>query len=89
MKLPLEEKIDKEKLKALTERVLDKVNHLARESHKRHVTIKDRHHRPFVSFPMTLGIAAAVALPIIATLGLAAFLINDWQVDVHKREEEE
>lgn len=78
----------KEHLRAKTERLLEKVNHLARESHKRHVTIKDRHHRPFLHFPMTLGIAAAVALPIIATLGLAAFLINDWQVDIKKREEE-
>ena len=81
-------KLTKEVLKKTTEHVLEKVNHLARESHKRHVTIKDRHHRPFLAFPMSLGIAAAVALPIIATIGLAAFLINDWQVDVHKREEE-
>lgn len=84
----LKEKITSPEVRATTEKVLDKVNHLARESHVRRVTIKDRHHRPFLVFPMSLGIAFAVILPIIAGLGLAAFLINDWKADVHRHDAE-
>lgn len=82
----MDKQITKEKVRVKTEEILERVNHLARESHKRHITIKDRHHRPFLVFPMSLGIIATAALPVIAILGLAAFLINDWQVELKKHD---
>jgi hypothetical protein len=82
------EQVRREELPANVEKVYHKVNHLAREAHVRHVTIKDNKHRHLVTFPMTFGIAAALILPLIATLGLAAFLINDWKIAVEKREQE-
>jgi hypothetical protein len=78
--------ITKETLQVSGEKIYHNVNELARAAHARHVTIKDHKHRHLVSFPMTFGIAAALILPLIATMGLAAFLINDWKVDVEKRE---
>lgn len=84
----IREKITSPEVWAKTEKVLDKVNHIARETHKRHVTIKDRHHRSFIKFPMSLGIALTLILPVFAAAGLAAFLMNDWRVHVEKQESE-
>ena len=81
------ENITKEELRVKGEKIYHKVNELAREAHTRHVTIKDHKHRHLVTFPMTFGIVAALILPIIAGLGLAAFLINDWQAAIEKYED--
>jgi hypothetical protein len=83
----LNESVTREALRVSGEKIYHKVNELARAAHVRHVTIKDHKHSHLVSFPMTFGIAAALILPLIATVGLAAFLINDWKVDIHKRDE--
>lgn len=85
----MKEQITKTKLKSHTVKVYHKVNDLAQKAHAHRVIIKDHKHKEFLHFPMTLGIAIAVILPIIAGLGLAAFLINDWKAAVEKIEQQE
>jgi len=81
--------ITKEKLKAHTEKVYHKVNHLARTAHAHRVILKNEKRQPFLTFPMTLGIAFALILPIIAGFGLLAFLMNDWDAAIERIEREE
>lgn len=82
------EHLKKEKLREHGKNAYHKFNELARETHARHITIKDRHHNHLFAFPATLGIAAALILPVVVGLGLIAFLMNDWKAAVDKHVEE-
>lgn len=88
MEKHIKEHLNKEKLKAHGEKVYHKFNEFARETHARHITVKDRHYNHLFTFPATLGIVAALILPVVVGLGLIAFLMNDWKAAVNRREEE-
>jgi hypothetical protein len=59
------------------EKLLEKVNELAREGHGRHISIKDRHERTVLSFPLTFGVAAAVIAPILVCIGVIIFFVTE------------
>jgi hypothetical protein len=80
---------NKDKLKTHGEKIYHKVNHLARTAHVHRVIIKNHKREPFIKFPMTLGIALVLILPILAGFGLFAFLWNDWEAAVERIEHEE
>jgi hypothetical protein len=85
----MQEHFTNDKLKTHSEKIYHKVNHLARTAHAHRVIIKNHKREPFLKFPMTLGIALAVILPILAGFGLLAFLMNDWDAALERYEREE
>jgi hypothetical protein len=80
---------NKDRLKTHGVKVYHTVNELARKAHAHRVIVKNHKREPFLVFPMTLGIALAVILPILAGFGLFAFLWNDWEAALERMEHEE
>jgi hypothetical protein len=76
-----------EHIKVKGGQLVEKLNELAKESNIRKVIIHDHKNRHVMTFPMNLGIATAVIVPILAVAGLMAFLVYDLKVIIEKNEE--
>lgn len=65
-------------------RALEKFNEFARESHAKHVKIFDRDGKHIMHFPLTLGVAGFVILPIVASIGIIVFFLNEYHATFEK-----
>lgn len=68
------------------ENLLKKVKELIDEGNVRKVTIKDKHGKEFMSFPLTVGVVGALLAPIIAAVGAVAAMVGECTVAVEREE---
>jgi hypothetical protein len=61
--------------------LLDKVRELIHEGNVRQISIRQRE-RVIVTFPLTLGVVAAVVAPLLAAVGAIAALATDCTIEV-------
>ncbi|WP_276131662.1 DUF4342 domain-containing protein [Polluticoccus soli] len=68
------------------ENLVKKVKELIDQGNVRRVTIKDKHGKEFMSFPLTVGVIGALLAPIIAAVGAVAALVGECTVAVERED---
>lgn len=68
------------------EQLLKKVKELIEEGNIRKITIKDKHGKELMTFPLTIGVVGAVLAPILAAVGALAALIGECTISVEREE---
>lgn len=62
-----------------------KVRELLHEGNVRRVVVKNDQGHTVMEIPVTAGVIAAVALPIVTAVGALAALANDWTIEVERK----
>lgn len=73
-----------ESFKVTGENLLKKVKELIREGNVRKITIKDKHDKVIMEFPLTFGVVGAVIAPVLAAVGAIAALIGECTISVER-----
>jgi hypothetical protein len=63
-----------------------KVKELLHEGNVRRIVVKNDEGHTVMEIPVTAGVIAVVALPIVTAVGAIAALANDWTIEVHRKE---
>ena len=80
---------DREKHKVSGDRVIAKIKELLHEGNVRHVVIKNNEGRTLIEFPVSIGLAGALLLPVWAAVGAVAAMATDCTIEVEREVEEE
>lgn len=74
----------KEEFRVDGETLVTKVKEIITEGNVRKITIKDKHGKDIVVFPLTFGIVGTLIAPVLAALGAIAALIGECTISVEK-----
>ena len=66
--------------------LLKKIKELIEEGNIRKITIKDKHDKELMSFPLTIGVVGVVLAPMFAAIGAMAALIGECSITVEREE---
>lgn len=66
------------------DRVISKLKELIHEGNVRHVVIKNEEGRTLIEFPVTVGVAGAVLLPVWAAVGAIAAIVSSCSIEVER-----
>lgn len=66
--------------------LVDKVRELIHEGNVRRIVIKNESGQTVMEIPMTAGVIAAVAAPVVTAVGAIAALARDWKIEVEHTE---
>jgi hypothetical protein len=66
--------------------LVDVIKRLLHEGNVRRIVIRDRRGRTVLEVPVTLGVVAFVAAPIMTAVGTLAALAVDWSIEVERDE---
>jgi hypothetical protein len=78
----------RERHKVSGDRVVEKIRELIREGNVRHVVIKNEEGRTLIEFPVTVGVAGALLLPVWAAIGAIAAVVGSCSIEVERTEED-
>ena len=79
----------KESFELHGENLLKKVKELIAEGNVTRITISDKAGKEILSFPMTIGVVAAVFAPVFAAVGALAAFVGECTVTVERETDEE
>lgn len=79
----------KESFEMHGENLLKKVKELIAEGNVTRITITDKGGKELISFPMTIGVVAAVFAPVFAAVGALAAFVGECTVTVERETDEE
>lgn len=68
------------------ERIVEKIKELVHEGNVRHVVIKSEEGRTLIEFPVTVGVAGALLVPVWAAVGALAALVTNCSIEVEREE---
>ncbi|CAN5594918.1 hypothetical protein BH10BAC3_BH10BAC3_08340 [soil metagenome] len=71
------------------ENLLKKVKELIEEGNIRNIIISDKDGKEIMSFPLNIGVVAALLAPVLAAVGALAALIGDCTITVEREHGEE
>jgi len=80
---------DREKHKVSGDRVIAKIKELLHEGNVRHVVIKNDEGRTLIEFPVSMGVAGALLMPVWAAVGAVAAVVASCTIEVERGTEEE
>ncbi len=80
---------DREKHNVSGDRVVAKIKELLHEGNVRHVVTKNDEGRTLIEFPVSIGLAGALLLPVWAAVGAIAAMVTDCTIEVERGTEEE
>jgi len=66
------------------EQLLNKIKDLIAEGNVRKITIKDKHGKELMTFPLTIGVVGAMLAPVLAAVGALAALIGECTLSVER-----
>ena len=69
------------------ENLLKKVKELIEEGNIRKITVTDKDGKELMSFPLNIGVVAALLAPVLAAVGALAALIGECTITVEREEE--
>ena len=78
---------DREKHKVSGDKVIGKIKELLHEGNVRHVVIKNDEGRTLIEFPVSIGLAGALLLPVWAAVGAIAAMVTDCTIEVERETE--
>lgn len=70
------------------ENLLKTVKQLIAEGNIRRITITDKAGKELMTFPLTIGLVAAVVAPVLAAVGALAAFIGECVITVEREDEE-
>ncbi len=76
----------REEYKVQGEKIVAKVRELVREGNVRHVVIKNDQGKTLIEFPVTVGVAGALLVPVWAAIGALAALVTNCKIEVERGE---
>jgi hypothetical protein len=76
-----------ETVKLQGEQVVDEVRRLIHEGNVRRVVVKQKN-QVVAEFPLTVGVVASVAAPVLAAIGALVALLTDCTIDLERRRPE-
>lgn len=79
----------REKYKVAGDKVVSKIKELLHEGNVRHVVIKNEDGRTLIEFPVSIGVAGAVLLPVWAAVGAIAAIVTQCTIEIERETEEE
>nr|WP_294790736.1 DUF4342 domain-containing protein [uncultured Mucilaginibacter sp.] len=68
------------------ENLLKKVKELIAEGNIRRITITDKEGKELITFPVTIGVVAAMIAPVLAAVGALAAFIGECTITVEREE---
>jgi hypothetical protein len=77
----------REEYKVKGEKIVAKIRELVREGNVRHVVIKNEDGKTLIEFPVTVGVAGALLLPVWAAIGALAAVVSNCKIVVERGEE--
>ncbi|MFD0752071.1 DUF4342 domain-containing protein [Mucilaginibacter calamicampi] len=69
------------------ENLLRKVKELIEEGNIRRITVSDKEGKELITFPVTIGVVAAVIAPVLAAVGALAAFVGECTITVEREEE--
>jgi hypothetical protein len=76
----------RKKIRLRGEAVVDKVRKLIHEGNVRRIVIKNESGHTVMEIPVTAGVIAAVAAPVVTAVGAIAALAKEWKIEVERVE---
>jgi hypothetical protein len=76
----------REEYKVRGEKIVGKVRELLHEGNVRHVVIKNEDAKTLIEFPVTVGVAGALLVPVWAAIGALAALVTNCKIEVERGE---
>lgn len=68
---------------------VEKVKQVIHEGNVRRLIIKNDTGHTVMEIPVTAGVVAAIAAPVVTAIGAIAALANDWSIEVERQEEQQ
>jgi hypothetical protein len=68
------------------EKIVAKIKELLHEGNVRHVVIKNDEGKTLIEFPVTVGVAGALLIPVWAAVGALAALVTNCSIEVEREE---
>ena len=81
-----ESKTRREEHKVKGEKIVEKLKELLHQGNVRHIVIKNDEGRTLIEFPVTVGVAGAVLIPVWAAVGALAALVTNCSIEVEREE---
>lgn len=79
---------DRERHRVSGDKVIAKIKELLHEGNIRHVVIKNEEGRTLIEFPVSMGLAGALLLPVWAAVGAIAAVVADCTIEVERDTDE-
>ncbi len=79
-------KTHREEHKVKGEKIVSKIKELVHQGNVRHIVIKNEEGRTLIEFPVTVGVAGAVLIPVWAAVGALAALVTNCSIEVEREE---
>jgi hypothetical protein len=79
----------KESFDLHSENLLKKVKELIAEGNITRITIADKGGKEIISFPLTIGVVAAVFAPVFAAVGAIAAFVGECRITVEREVDEQ
>jgi hypothetical protein len=76
----------REEYKVRGEKIVAKIRELLHEGNVRHVVIKNDEGKTLIEFPVTVGVAGALLVPVWAAIGALAALVTNCRIEVERGE---
>ncbi len=76
----------REEYKVKGEKIVAKIKELLHEGNVRHVVIKNDEGKTLIEFPVTVGVAGALLVPVWAAIGALAALVSNCSIEVEREE---
>jgi len=83
-----ESRTGREEHKVRGDKIVAKIKELVHEGNVRHVVIKNDEGRTLIEFPVTVGVAGAVLVPVWAAVGALAALVTNCSIEVEREDTE-
>ena len=80
------ERTRREEYKVRGEKIVAKIRELLHEGNVRHVVIKNDDGKTLIEFPVTVGVAGAILVPVWAAIGALAALVTNCKIEVERGE---
>ena len=84
-----QESSGRERHRVAGDKVIGKIKELLHEGNVRHVVIKNDEGRTLIEFPVAIGVAGALLMPVWAAVGAIAAIVADCTIEVERAPEEE
>ena len=85
-----EEKVRTEEFKVSTDETVAKIKEIVAEGNVRRIIIQNEDGKTLIEFPLTIGVAAAAGVlllaPLLAAVGVLAALVTDLTIVVEREE---
>ena len=76
----------REEYKVKGEKIVAKIKELLHEGNVRHVVIKNDDGKTLIEFPVTVGVAGALLVPVWAAVGALAALVTNCSIEVEREQ---